>query len=1083
MKKLIILTLFFFSVCYAQIVKDVTVYRGDSTRIEFRANGNITTKGIVFVVKLTKAFTSPRLIQKKNLIAGGSAAEIIATFSAPQTKVTVILGPDDTQDLTGATYYYDIVAADAGALTSYSTFNYGIFKVIQDVQTPFDGTALPEDGTRITTVSLANGTLQNESIAWDTTLNQWVPAGFVFSTEQTVAIDSVSDALKSELLADEDTTDFRAYSDAKYLSVNTVLVDTAIINDLVEAGIEPVINDIENLNDDIVRIDSIFNTKVDKDSVQSWEETEALIGQIVEDSLKTYYVNSRSEITSSLATNSYVKIKSTNATYKITATPVSGFTTDGVLQISLGGGKYAIYQPKNDAIIFSEVMRTDGVLDDTEQLENAANFRYANLSTIAKIIIDTRVYVTDEIIFPLSVWLDGTPVLGAYSNANTYKETTNYIYLYINDISKNGLRFAGGMSRLTNLSIVIMSNVDTAISISSSGYSNIFENVTLTRRTGTVNCGIHLWGNSMIASVGGYFNSVNYLHIDGVQGSGLVIDGMVIFRADNLRIMRTAQSTGHRALSINGGVSYFLKNLWIEDIFGTKIYANGNSHLEIEGGYFEVHNTYGTELLNFDINNCQLLSVKHSVLTLPMNLKAVNTSIFESNYFTGYVSTDSLCRSITLMNNTVSGFKNLFDSYMLDYLHPKTKYFEFGTINKYGSQTIGTEIFPLPESKTNRLDISDSKMSNNYFEYTDEFIDTSFIIRSPYISIKGTKNLIRYSEKLINSPNNFLIPSATTNSIGIANNDTLSPTGEMTAEEVQYVYPSKPVKRIYLQLNTAVIDENLEPLKEYTFSFYARTTYTQDTVKIQTYIEKPLGNIFYDTLYITSSWERHSYTFQVTENVNVKYLNLNFISPYPDSGTGFFIWGTQLERGSFATEYIKTDGASLNTSVTITGNLKFESDSIKINDLQFKAPTPEDNTGLDDNTIWKDSLGYLRVNPSYTGVGSEAKKSFFIIVDDTVGEGSSCFAFTDNSITIDSLVASTKDSSFYISLRYSDEYLTSTFGTLILEPTLIDSISPSSALISCGDIVPVNSYLKLYITSDSPSTTIGENYAIKIYYH
>ena len=128
---------------------------------------------------------------------------------------------------------------------------------------------------------MPNGTLQNESIAWDTTLNQWVPAGFVFSNEQTVAIDSVSDALKSELLANEDTTDFRAYSDSKYLSINTILVDTTIINDLVEAGIQPVINDIDGLNDDITRIDSIFNTKVDKDSVQSWEETEILIEQIV----------------------------------------------------------------------------------------------------------------------------------------------------------------------------------------------------------------------------------------------------------------------------------------------------------------------------------------------------------------------------------------------------------------------------------------------------------------------------------------------------------------------------------------------------------------------------------------------------------------------------------------------------------------------------------------------------------------------------------------------------------------------------------------------------------------------------------
>lgn len=173
--KSIILTLFFFSVCHAQIVKDVTVYRGDSSRIEFKANGNITAKGITFVVKLTKSFSSPRLIQKKNSIAGGSSAEITSTFTAPQTKVSVILGPDDTQDLTGATYYYDIVAADAGVLESYLTFNYGIFKVIQDVQTPFDGTDLPEDATRITTVSLDNGNNNYDILIWDSTLVKYKP--------------------------------------------------------------------------------------------------------------------------------------------------------------------------------------------------------------------------------------------------------------------------------------------------------------------------------------------------------------------------------------------------------------------------------------------------------------------------------------------------------------------------------------------------------------------------------------------------------------------------------------------------------------------------------------------------------------------------------------------------------------------------------------------------------------------------------------------------------------------------------------------------------------------------------------------
>lgn len=179
MKKLILFLLFFFSVSYAQIVKDVTVYRGDSTYIEFKATGNISAKGITFVVKLTRSFSSPRLIQKRNEIAGGSSSEITASFSAPYTKVRVLLTPNDTQDLTGTIYYYDIIAADVSNLANYFTFSYGKFNLVHDVQTPFDGTDLPENATRITTVSLANGSLQNEYAKWDTTLKAWVPSGMV----------------------------------------------------------------------------------------------------------------------------------------------------------------------------------------------------------------------------------------------------------------------------------------------------------------------------------------------------------------------------------------------------------------------------------------------------------------------------------------------------------------------------------------------------------------------------------------------------------------------------------------------------------------------------------------------------------------------------------------------------------------------------------------------------------------------------------------------------------------------------------------------------------------------------------------
>jgi hypothetical protein len=59
--------------------------------------------------------------------------------------------------------------------TDETTLFTGEFKNDADVITPFDGTALPTDGTRITTVSLDNGTAPGDIAVWDTSLTRWQP--------------------------------------------------------------------------------------------------------------------------------------------------------------------------------------------------------------------------------------------------------------------------------------------------------------------------------------------------------------------------------------------------------------------------------------------------------------------------------------------------------------------------------------------------------------------------------------------------------------------------------------------------------------------------------------------------------------------------------------------------------------------------------------------------------------------------------------------------------------------------------------------------------------------------------------------
>ena len=146
----------------------ITIKRGDYKEFIFRHTGNVGSSDITFVVKLTKSFSSPRLIQKAN----NDPTEISAIYSSPYTYIRVKLLQRDTRDFTASKYFYDIVADS-------TTIFDGELRVNPDVQTPFDGTDLPENATRITTVSLANGSLQNEYAKWDTTLKAWVPSGVV----------------------------------------------------------------------------------------------------------------------------------------------------------------------------------------------------------------------------------------------------------------------------------------------------------------------------------------------------------------------------------------------------------------------------------------------------------------------------------------------------------------------------------------------------------------------------------------------------------------------------------------------------------------------------------------------------------------------------------------------------------------------------------------------------------------------------------------------------------------------------------------------------------------------------------------
>lgn len=321
MKKLILIIIVLFSVYALPQVSvtrenNIVMTRGDSVVCTLKVIGDKTDHALSFAVKEGTDFADDRLIQKD------TTTGIELSYLSPYTSIVVTIRPEDTQDLTAKTYYYDVYDS-----TAKQTIINAYLTIKSDVQTPFDGTNLPSGGVRITTVSLANGTLQGETIAWDTTNNVWQPSGNVFNSSQLASVDSVADLLRSELLANSDSTQFRAFSDLKYLNNSdstlfrtfsnlkylangdtvgfrtfsdakyfakadtNVFVSDAYLNARLNAlpvGTDSTV--VQNLIESRVdtaftRIDTTLANKVDADSIQSWEETSLLIGDLIADSL------------------------------------------------------------------------------------------------------------------------------------------------------------------------------------------------------------------------------------------------------------------------------------------------------------------------------------------------------------------------------------------------------------------------------------------------------------------------------------------------------------------------------------------------------------------------------------------------------------------------------------------------------------------------------------------------------------------------------------------------------------------------------------------------------------------------------
>lgn len=217
MKKLFLVFLILHIGLFAQLNNtNFNVMRGDATTLTFASKYNLSSDTLIFVVKASKDITAVRLIQKTTY------DNQITVSTGTKSFLYIKLLSDDTDDLTLAKYFYDITRIKNGDTT---TIFIGEINLQPDIGTPYDGTDITG---RVTTVSLANGTIQDEIIVWDTTQNKWIPSGNLF--------DYVTDTLRQEvkkiygIIEDGSVTTWNVFgfnSDA----TNVISGDTLIVTD------------------------------------------------------------------------------------------------------------------------------------------------------------------------------------------------------------------------------------------------------------------------------------------------------------------------------------------------------------------------------------------------------------------------------------------------------------------------------------------------------------------------------------------------------------------------------------------------------------------------------------------------------------------------------------------------------------------------------------------------------------------------------------------------------------------------------------------------------------------------------------
>jgi hypothetical protein len=125
------------------VYKNILYHRGDKETVKIEYPGDISSHSLSFVLKKDRELSSSRLIEiTGNLNRENEKFSAVYDENKKITLITIKPDPTDTQDISG-NFVFDIYDS-----TDSVTRVDGNFYMEPDVQTPFDGTNLPNDGRR-----------------------------------------------------------------------------------------------------------------------------------------------------------------------------------------------------------------------------------------------------------------------------------------------------------------------------------------------------------------------------------------------------------------------------------------------------------------------------------------------------------------------------------------------------------------------------------------------------------------------------------------------------------------------------------------------------------------------------------------------------------------------------------------------------------------------------------------------------------------------------------------------------------------------------------------------------------------------